>query len=29
MDMYKKDFIDTNDFTRQELLDIIEPNLQS
>ena len=27
MDMYKKDFIDTNDFTRQELLDIIELSL--
>ena len=25
--MYKKDFIDTNDFTRQELLDIIELSL--
>ena len=25
--MYKKDFIDTNDFSRQELLDIIELSL--
>lgn len=25
--MYKKGFIDTNDFTRQELLDIIELSL--
>ena len=27
--MYKKDFIDTNDFSRQELLDIIELSLAS